>query len=420
MKSLLRVCAIFTITCFPALFLTGCTPKDWSEYPVETLKPRPDKPDDGDNGKDPDNGGNQGGGEEAALKSKSFIVIGDVHYCEERFYDLPLMLQESESDHRQITQTYAPVTQTNWPDQVKALKEQAEKTLPPVEGIIQLGDISEGLGNFSGAPDAMAKNVIGKLKETGMPAPWILVKGNHDITNKGNTASGEAKKAFTAHYTPFIKSETGVTDVTDATYCIEKDGILIVVLDAYNSSQNQTAYLDKTLKASRAKFKFVCMHDPAIPVSEKCWHYLRTKPSDRAAFLKVLAENKAFMLAGHLHRYSVIRRNTDYGPIVQIMANSVTNVKRTESTKTIESYTAGTYGDAIIKEKNVTNQTVIDYLTEEQKYVDYYKMNSLAGYGILTIDAATETLWLRYYSAFNTVTPYDEINLTELYSKPIN
>lgn len=442
MKSLFRVC-VAIICCISASFLSGCTPGNWTEYPVEEIKPKPEKPEGGQDQGGQDQGGQDQGGQEQGgqgqggqdqggkddgdqnpaqtLKSKSFILVGDVHYCEERFYDLPLMEVEKPSDYRQITQTYAPVTKANWVDQVKALKTQAEKTLPPVEGIIQLGDVSEGLGNFTGAPSMMAQNVVAKLAETNMPAPWILVKGNHDITGAGNNTNckEEAKTAYVNYYTPFIIAQTGVKDIADATYCIEKDGILLVILDAYNSKQNQIDYLKNVLEKSKAEFKFVCMHEPAIPISEKCWHHYRTNPTDRAKFLKVIAENKAFFLAGHLHRYSVVRRNTDWGPIVQVMANSVTNVKRSESTATIECYEPGKYGDAIISGKNVTDATIIQYLKDEQPYVDYYKMNSLAGYGILTIDAEKKNAVVRYYSAFNTSEPFDEVDLTELYSKPI-
>lgn len=420
---------VFGIIAF--CLLTGCSPKDWSEYAVEDIVI---------NG---DNSGDSGGGSGdnpnpepepdpnpdpeplpvPEVKSHSYILLGDIHYCEERFYDLTAMETDKPSDYRQITQTYAPVTKANWVDQIKTLKAAVEKTLPEVKGVIQLGDVSEGLGNFAGAPEEMAKNVVAQLKAANIGVPWVLVKGNHDITGVGTGMQDAAKAAYVANVTPFIREQTGVNDITDATYSFEKDGVLVVVLDAYNSKQNQTQYAKSVLEKSKAKIKLVCMHEPAVPVSEKCWHYLRTKPADREAFLKVIAENKAIFLAGHLHRYSVLRRNTQWGPIVQVMANSVTNLART-SKPSYDHFTdqAGKYGDILINWKSITDETIINYLRTEQPYVDYFKMNALAGFAVLSINAETPepVVSLTYFTAFDENTPYDTVNLTELYSKSSN
>jgi hypothetical protein len=82
-------------------------------------------------------------------------------------------------------------------------------------------------------------------------------------------------------------------------------------------------FLEGELTSSNAKFKFVAIHEPVIPVTERCWHTLRRDPEQRAKLLEVIARNKAIVLCAHLHRYSVVRRDTNYGPIVQVMAVSV-------------------------------------------------------------------------------------------------
>lgn len=349
----------------------------------------------------------------------SFIVLGDVHYCDAGYYDLNTMLAEKPGDHRQITGTYAPVTKANWADQVAALKERVDLTQPPVRCVIQLGDMSEGLANTAGGADRMAENITNMLRNTRMGVPWLLVKGNHDVTGIGTEGREEARSAFGRYYTPFIREQTGNDRIEEANYTYQIGDALFVILDAYNSSIDQTAFAKNALENSTAKYKFVCMHDPAIPATERCWHYLKSKPEEvRADFLKVLAENKAIFLCGHLHRYSVLRRDTEWGPIIQVMVTSVTNLRRTAR----PTYQMDTeqYGEYLVDWKASWNPSTAEQrkatLREEAKFVKYYKMNNLAGYAVITIDARKERVLLRYYPAFGT-DAYDEVDLTELYNR---
>lgn len=124
--------------------------------------------------------------------SMSFIIMGDLHYCEDRFYDLAKMEEEKPSDFRQITLTYAPVTKANWADQMSVIADKVNTTKPEAKGIVQLGDISEGLGNIDGAPSRIAQNITKVLGDLNLGCPWLLVKGNHDITGVGDECKVEA------------------------------------------------------------------------------------------------------------------------------------------------------------------------------------------------------------------------------------
>lgn len=351
-------------------------------------------------------------------ESLSFIVLGDVHYCDDAYYDLDAMLREKPGDHRQITGTYAPVTEANWTDQVRALKERIRGSQPPVKCIIQLGDMSEGCANAPGNAERMAENLIGELRRADLGVPLILAKGNHDVTGFP-PCRDEARSAFEKYYTPFIREQTGSTVEGDANYTYRMGQVLIVVLDAYNGKVDQTEFLRKALENSTARYKFVCMHEPAIPASERCWHFLRNKPQEvRDEFLKVLAQNRAIFLCGHLHRYSVLRRDTEWGPIVQVMTTSVTNLKRTA--KPTYQLETDRYGEGLVDWKASWNPATAEArkatLREEGRHIRYYKMNNLAGYAVIEVDTRRERVLMRYYPAFGD-TPYDEIDLTELYNR---
>ena len=353
----------------------------------------------------------------AKTESMSFIILGDVHYCDPSCYDLTSMLAEKPSDHRQITKSYAPVTAANWADQIGSLKERIASTLPPVGCVVQLGDISEGIANSRGMADRMADNMMEVLRQTKLGVPWLLVKGNHDVTGFGSYRQ-EAREAFGKYYVPFIREQIGSDEVREGNYTFRTGEMLFVMLDAYNNSVDQTAFAKEALENSTAKYKFVCMHEPAIPATERCWHYLRSKPAaERDEFLKVLAQNKAIFLCGHLHRYSVLRRDTEWGPIVQVMATSVTNLRR--SAKPTYRMETRDYGESLVDWKADWNPSTAEQrkavLREEARHVNYYKMNNLAGYGVISIDAKKERVTLRYYPAFGD-DPCDETDLTALYN----
>ncbi len=347
----------------------------------------------------------------------SFILMGDIHYCEERFYDLDSMLLMKPGDWRQITKTYVPLTAANWDDQIAVIKRRIERDPTGIKAIVQLGDLSEGLANVSGSADEMARNAMEMLERCDVGVPWLLVKGNHDITGVGDGNKREAKSAFVRHYTPFIREQTG-SPVQDGNYTWQVGDVLFVVLDAYNRHIDQTAFAREALESSTARYKFVCMHEPAIPASERCWHFLKSAPEEqRNAFLKVLAENKAFFLCGHLHRYSVLRRKTEWGPIVQVMVTSVTSLHRTG--RLPYRFSTADYGGGLVDRFPEFSPETADArrakLDAEQPFVDYYQMTPLAGYGILTIDPRSGDVLLQYYAAFEEETPFDEINLSELY-----
>lgn len=343
----------------------------------------------------------------------SFIVLGDIHYCESRFYALDSLKKDKPSDFRQITGTYSPLTSANWKDQISVLKDAVKTYDPAVRCVVQLGDVSEGLANKEGSADKIAENVIARLEETDFGVPWILVKGNHDVTGVGSYKK-EAKSAFRRHYSPFIEKESH-SKVSEGNYVYRNGCCLFVALDPYNKETDQVKFAKEALTESDATFKFVILHEPIVPVTERCWFFLKRNEAEREELLRVIAENKAFVLCGHLHKYSVLRRKTEYGPVVQVMLTSVTDMNR----KDRPSYQLVTenYGESLIDRKpdfSLENEIWRrEVLRNESRHVDFYKMNDLAGYGIITVDPVKGDVRLDYYAAFSH-TPYDSISLTGL------
>lgn len=336
----------------------------------------------------------------------SLIVLGDLHYDLLDDHDME-WLKTKPDDLRQVTQEYTVYTEKHWDDFMAVIKDRAETLKPTVKAIVQLGDLSEGLAGNEEKAMQMAANTMKAILEPGMPAPWILAKGNHDITGPG------AVDAFLKHYVPVIREQTGNPAVENASYSYSFNNTQITVIDPWDRSINMVEFLDRELSGSNARVKFVVVHEPVIPVTERCWHTLRRVPDQRQKLLEVIARNKAIVLCAHLHRYSVVRRQTDFGPIVQVMAVSVVKDRDYQN----PSHMITEYGPSLAEAKPdwqpETLEARKEMLAEEAKHVTFYKQTDLPGYAVLKIDDKKGTVDLEYYAAFGKE-PFDKLSLSQL------
>lgn len=240
--------------------------------------------------------------------------------------------------------------------------------------------------------------------------PCLYPLGNHDITGPG------AGESFLRHYTPMLRKQTGNSGIINASYTYRSGNIQITCIDPWDKSTDMVKFLDEELTSSDAVFKFVAIHEPVIPVTERCWHTLRHDPARREKLLEVIARNKAIVLCAHLHRYSVVRRNTPYGPVVQVMAISVVNDR--DYVKPDKLITR--YGPSLAENVPDWEPSTIEsrkaILAEEAEFVTYYKQTDLPGYALIKTDEKKGTVKLEYYAAFGKKA-YDKVNLSELLKK---
>ncbi|MDB4584230.1 metallophosphoesterase [Draconibacterium sp.] len=336
-------------------------------------------------------------------------MLGDLHYDLLQDHDMDWLRNKPE-DLRQVTKEYTVYTRENWADFMTVVKTRAASEEPPVKDILQLGDLSEGLAGTEEKAMQMASNTIKAIDASQMPVPWIIAKGNHDITGPG------AKKAFQEHYIPMFRKQTNNTEINSASYSYSYDHVQITCIDPWDSETDIITFLENELSESDAKFKFVMVHEPVIPVTERCWHILRKEEEKREKFLEVLARNKAIILCGHLHRYSVVARNTAYGPVVQVMAVSVVKDRKYQKPSNVITE----YGPSLAENKPDWQPETLDarkaILSEEAKYVTYFKQTDLPGYAIINIDENENSILLKYYAAFGDK-PYDIVDLKKLMKK---
>lgn len=339
-------------------------------------------------------------------QSTKIIMLGDTHYDLLDDHDMN-WLRTKPDDFRQVTKEYTLNTANNWNDFIEKIRNVAEAKNDPAQVIIQVGDLSEGLAGSPEKARIMASHAMEAIANADITSTWLLVKGNHDITGPG------APEAFLEYYIPMIQKQTKNKEIKSANYSYSFRNIQITCVDPWDKSIDIVDFLEKELSGSHAAVKFVAIHEPVIPVTERCWNVLRNEPEKRQKLLDVIAKNKAIVLCGHLHRYSVVRRNTDYGPIVQIMAISVISDKN----YLVPAKVITDYGPSLVD--NVPNWEPATagqrkaWLKEESKYVTYYKQTDLPGYAVFKIDSSGRNIVMEYYAAFGTK-PYDIVNISEL------
>jgi len=345
----------------------------------------------------------------ANSQTNRFILLGDIHYDQLEDHDFEWLEANSSPDNISQINTYSAITEANWDDFMTHLQGVVETNAPSIKAVIQLGDISQGLAGPSKA-DQMAASVMEAVEQSGLGVPWILAKGNHDVT-----FAPDAKIAFNNNYLPMIRKQTGDDSIQMANYSYRSGSVEIFVCDYYErNSVDPIAWLDAAAQASTAPVKFAVFHEPVIPVTERCWHMYRTDEANRQRLLQVLASNNLIALVGHLHRYSVVCRTTQWGPIVQIMAASVIKDRTVISTDQVITQ----YGPSIATDSSyVTTAATLEereaILAAEQPYVTFYKQCSLQGFGVLNVDETTSEVVLDYYGGFSTE-PFDTVDITAL------
>jgi hypothetical protein len=320
----------------------------------------------------------------------AFILLGDLHYDRLDDHDEP-WLKARPDDYRQVTQEYTVYTREHWADLMQLLLRRSRTLEPPVAGLVQLGDLQEGLAGTPELARRMTRHAVEALRPRDFAAPWILVKGNHDVTGPG------AREAFDEIVLPFLRDELR-QEIPDANYACRIGDAEFIGLDGYGGYRFLDV-LEKMLEASTARYRFVAIHQPVIPVTARCWHVLG-EPKDQAArerLLTLLARHRAVVLCAHLHKYSVVRRMTPAGPVVQVMINSVI---RETGDRPPYWYTTE-YGESLLaREPRFSPDTQVRraaVLREEARHVTHFRLADLPGYGVLTTGGASGDIRLRVY-----------------------
>ncbi len=342
-------------------------------------------------------------------QSSSIIVVGDLHYNQMKDHNLEWLANQP-GDLVKESEDYSSYTNKFWVPFMNVLKEKTVSVKPEVKAIIQLGDLSEGLAGSVEKARQMNANTVKAIEATQMPVPWIVVKGNHETYGPG------ANEAYSEFFVPFFREQTNNDKITNADYSYTTGNIQITCLDSWDYSTDILDFLEKELSESKAKYKFVALHEPVVPVSGYCWYAFNQDEERHNKLMEIIAKNRAIVLCGHLHYYSVLSRKTDFGPVVQVMVVSVVR----DSSYQVPSYVIDEFSPALADSSADWSPETVEarreLLSKEDEFVTYYKQTDLPGYAVIKINDDKESILLEYYAAFGKK-PYDTVNLTGLLNR---
>jgi len=337
-----------------------------------------------------------------------FLLLGDLHYDLLENHDLE-WLATTDDDLRQVTTEYSVFTDKYWDAFTGRLADKAASL--PAAAVLQMGDLSEGLAGTPRLAEKMAHDVFAAIDRIGFEAPVVIAKGNHDITGPG------APEAFDEVYLPNMARLAGHERLESADYATQVGDALFVCYDPWSKAENRGLdALERNLASSDARYKFVMVHEPVIPINERCWHLLRRDEARRERLLEIIARQKAIVLCAHMHLYSVVCRDTPCGPILQILVNSVVR----DSTMLAPRHVITEYGESLALDRpDWQPETLAQrcaWLAAEAPHVTYFKQADLPGYGVLSIDRKHDRMMLEYYAAFADE-PYDTVDLTAILTR---
>lgn len=351
-----------------------------------------------------------------ASEDVSFIALGDLHYDKLEYHDLDWLKNkwQNPDDYRQVTKEYAVYTQKNWQNLIDTLKYQKSQYNPHIASIVQLGDLMEGIAGSPEYANKMANGAIDAIKKADLNVPWILVKGNHD----GWYGPGDPE-AYKNIVVPFVNSELNINS-ENSFYTYSIGPVEFICCPDYQDRDFIVKFIEDSLVKSKAKYKFVSIHTPIIPVTGRCWDLFSYKTANehnnaqREKLLNLLAQYKAVVLCAHLHKYSIVKRSTSYGPVVQVMLNSVIRNKDINEPY----WHTDKYGTNLIDLESqfepATKDKRKEEIAEEAKYVQKFYLADMPGYAIISAFGNEGKLMMNVYCGLNKKTIFTE-NLTELF-----
>jgi len=256
----------------------------------------------------------------------SFILLGDLHFDRLAHHDLDWLRKEKPDDLRQV-QDYSRLTAEILPKLFATVREVvAGSNRSPGKRaafVVQAGDFVEGLCGSEERARRQNAEAIEFVRQARLGVPFLFTKGNHDVTGPG------AAEAFKTVFHPFLSEQragfSGGGPLTSARYAIEHRGAQFCFFDAYD--KESLGWLETALARRTARHCFVVLHPPVVPYGARStWHLFSGErdTAQRERLLELLGQHNAFVLSGHIHKYSVLVRATPRGGrFLQLAASSV-------------------------------------------------------------------------------------------------
>jgi hypothetical protein len=288
-------------------------------------------------------------------------------------------------------------------------KAHAEKT--DSKFLLQIGDFVEGLCGSKELAAQQTTELINYIEEQKFERPFIAIKGNHDITGTG------AKDVYQEIVLPWQSAQLTMP-VTSANNVYVHNKARFILFDCFTEAES-LVWLREVIKAHKPdELLFFCTHIPVVPYNARSnWHiYVHPEQAqEREELLNLLGAHKAIVLSGHLHKTSVVVRNTPSGNFVQVGLGSVVpalDAPVKDHLKALDAYNA----DLVNLEPDFAPSSLAlrrEILEKEKPYIRYYEYADFCGYASISVNRHNDVEITFFANADET--PWNRTNLTQLF-----
>lgn len=307
-------------------------------------------------------------------------VLGDLHFDRLEHHDLAWLAKDHPGDVRQV-ENYSRVTREFLPQVLGTIKRQIAAAKVHVPAVLQLGDLIEGLCGTPQLAERQATEAIQLIKEADFGRPFLITKGNHDVTGPG------AAEAYQRVLLPHVADLTEGAEKR-ASFIQQRGGTLLVFFDAYDKSS--LAWFVKTMEQRTPERLVVLIHPPVVPYNARSDWHIFSKPhqqAERTQFLNLLGKHRAIVLCGHLHKYSFLRRRTEQGSFVQLAISSVATDAAAQAKQALEGVEH--YGPDLVQlEPNhspATPEARRALLGAERPFIEHFEYADTWGHALLKV-----------------------------------
>jgi hypothetical protein len=330
----------------------------------------------------------------AAGQPFSFIFLGDTHLDQLEHHDMAWLEREKPKDVSQV-RNYSRIMSEVTPQLFATLRETvaagSRKPGAEIKFIAQTGDFVEGLCGTPQLARRHAADGVAFVSEAKLGAPFLIAKGNHDITGPG------AREAYDEVILPFVSEQLRQTKklsgrLETGFYAFEEGNALMVFFDAYDHPR-ALDWLEVTLRNHTAQHVFFFSHPPVAPYGARSnWHLYpkATEGASRTRLLNLLGEHHAIALNAHIHKYNLLVRETPRGRFLQLAMCSVLPRPQVEPRLTlagVQEYTP----DQIKVEPDFSPANEAErraLLQAEAQFIRQFEYGDAPGYAVIKVDGS--------------------------------
>jgi hypothetical protein len=338
----------------------------------------------------------------------TFMFLGDIHFDKLGYHDPEYLKTKYPHDIGQI-ENYSRITRDNLSSLMRVSKARAKET--DSKFFLQIGDFVEGLCGSKELAEQQTRDLISFVDEQQFELPFLAIKGNHDITGTG------AKEVYKEVVLPWQSKELK-TAVNSANNVYVHNKARFILFDCFTEAESLVWLREAIRDHKHGETLFFCTHIPVVPYDARSNWMIYVHPEQqkqREELLNLLGAHKAIVLSGHLHKTSVVVRNTSSGNFVQVGLGSV--VPGLDAP--IKNHLSGlaAYNVDLVKlEPNFTPSSLDlrrKILDQEKPFIRYYEYADFCGYSSVSIDSKNEVEITYFANADQT--PWKKFNLTRLF-----